>query len=148
MIASGATLTIDGNNLVLRGGRTLQIDPGATATMDADADIYMADGAVIENAGTFDANGDEANDVGSSTTSAAPGSSTTPAPSARRHRHLGVDVPFDNDGTVEVATRHAELSGGDDGLRDRRLHAAAGAVIEFAGGAFNLSGVYARDRAP
>ena len=64
MIASGGdALGAAGERSRSAPGRTLQINSGATATMDADAtDLHGRTGATIENAGTFNANGDQANE--------------------------------------------------------------------------------------
>ena len=95
-----------GGTLVLDAGRTLQVDSGATATMDADRRIFMADAATrLENAGTFNANGDEANGVGifynGGTGQLVHNTGTFNRSGAGT---FVVDVPFDNDGTVQIAT--------------------------------------------
>ena len=55
---------------LLHAGRTLRVDSGATATMDADARLFMNRRRTVSNAGTFNANGDEANGVGITQTAA------------------------------------------------------------------------------
>src|SRR5512132_1923905 len=108
VIASGATLSIDTavNNVFLASGRTLQIDSGATATLSGGFGIGLGDAATIENAGTFNANGGESFGIflnggsGQLIHNAATGTFSKSAGPAT----LTVGVPFDNDGTVEIAT--------------------------------------------
>ena len=104
MIASGATLSIDtdADNVFLSGGRTLQIDSGATASWSGQFGIGLAGAATIENAGTFNANGGVLFDNGGGGLihNAATGTFSKSAGPAT----LTVGVPFDNDGTVEIAT--------------------------------------------
>ncbi len=124
VIASGATLSIDTavDNVFLSGGRTLQIDSGATASWSGQFGIWLADAATIENAGTFNANGAAIGDFnGGSGLS----SCTTPATGTFRKSAgtgtLAVGVPFDNDGTVEAAAGTLSLARGRCRLYDRRL---------------------------
>ena len=106
VIASGATLSIDtaANEVFLSSGRTLRIDSGATASWSGQSGIFLGGTATIENAGTFNADGGGQISgffainplihnaaTGTFRKSAGPGT-------------LTVGVPFDNDGTVEIAT--------------------------------------------
>ncbi len=106
MIASGGTLSIAATNFVLLGpGRTLQINSGATMTMDSTARLYMDENAEVQNAGNFNANGNEESSAGIYPNSGSgqllnnTGTFTRNGTGA-----FTVDVPFDNDGTVEIAT--------------------------------------------
>ena len=105
VIATGATLSIDTAStfVLLSSGRTLQIDSGATASWSGGSGIFLGDAATIENAGTFNANGFGISlDTGSGQLvhNAATGTFRKSAGPAT----LTVGVPFDNDGTVEIAT--------------------------------------------
>ena len=108
-IASGATLSIDTATgyVYLTNGRTLQIDSGATATWTGQFGIGLGDAATIENAGTFNANGGEG---GNGIFNAGGGGQLVHNAAGATFRKtagsgtLPIGVPFDNDGTVEIAT--------------------------------------------
>ncbi len=109
VIASGATLSITAQ-LFLDGGRTLQINSGATATMGAGAQLIMNPNTNVENAGSFNANATETtgpaiyrNNGGSGQLFHNTGTFTRNGTGA-----FGVTVPFDNDGTANATAGRAE----------------------------------------
>ncbi len=56
-VTAGGTLMMATGTVSLERGRVLQVDPGATASMATGARLYIGEGAVVKNAGTFNAEG-------------------------------------------------------------------------------------------
>ena len=140
VIASGATLSIDtaADNVFLSGGRTLQIDSGATASWSGQFGIGLAGAATIENAGTFNANGGDSvfdNGGGELIHNAATGTFSKSAGPAT----LTVRVPFDNDGTVEAAAGTLSFNGGDAGSTTGDFNGSgADGLVRFTAGTYTL----------
>ncbi len=143
VIASGGTLSIATTSYALLGaGRTLQINSGATATMGPTALLYMDENAQVQNAGSFNANGNEETSTGILPNGGSgqlfhnTGTFTRNGTGASR-----LDVPFDNDGTVNASAGTLRLeAGGGEGTGTGSFSAASGAVVDFRGGTFSLSG--------
>src|SRR5205823_275859 len=104
------------NPVFLFGGRTLQIDSGASATWTGTNGIGIAGAAKIEIAGTFTANGGDV--AGIVDQGAAGPVHIAPTGTFRKSAgpaSLTISVPFDNDGTLEVSAGTLGLQGGDTG---------------------------------
>ena len=112
VIASGGTIGITAETF-LGAGRTLQINSGATATTSASAYLLMDENAQVQNAGNFNANGNEESSAGIFPNSGSgqlfhnTGTFTRNGTGASR-----VDVPFDNDGTVNASAGTLRLEAG------------------------------------
>ena len=125
MIASGGTLSITSatGNTILEAERTLQINSGATATMGASALLYMSESAQVQNAGSFNANGNEASSAGIYVNG---GSGqlfhNTGTLTRNGTGSFHIAVPFENAGVVQISkgilqpTSYPQSSGGTLGV--------------------------------
>jgi hypothetical protein len=144
VIASGGSALLSSTQS-LGAGRTLQINSGATATMDATDELFMGEKARVENAGSFNANGEEPS---------APGIYTNGTTGQLVH-NTGtftrngtgpwiVNVPFESGGTVDIATAtinaasytqsasgtlHLHISGATPGTQFSQLIVEAAAAL-------------------
>src|SRR5205807_1459096 len=147
VLASGGALSITGANVRLgdtsKVERTLQIASGATATIEPGANFVMYPTTKVENAGSFNANGNEGTAdaiyVGSETAGQLfhnTGTFTRSGSGAFK-----VQVPLENDKAVTASTGTLSLEGGGgEGVGTGSFSAASGANVDFRGGAFSLSG--------
>ncbi|MCW3056416.1 MAG: type 1 secretion C-terminal target domain subclass, partial [Solirubrobacterales bacterium] len=144
VVASGGTLSITSatGTTFLEAERVLQINSGATATMGSSALLYLAENAQVQNAGTFNANGNETSSAGIYANGGGgqlfhnTGTLTRSGTGIFR-----VTVPFDNDGTVNasVGTLSLENGGGAGSATGSFTGSGEKGLVGFAAGAFALA---------
>jgi hypothetical protein len=101
-VAAGGGLSIKGYAYLGRE-RVLQVDAGASATMAAGGHLYVGEGAEIANAGSFNADGNEETGDGISRQTAGGEVVNTGTFSRSGNGPFYVNVPFVNEGTVDIA---------------------------------------------
>ena len=138
VLASGATLAINGaSDVFLRGGARSRSTP-ARPRPGAAPRIQIGDGATIENAGTFNANADQYihNPFGGSALIHNTGTFRKASGTGATH----ISVPFDNDGTVEAAAGTLSLEGGDAGSTTGSFNGSAtDSLVRFGTGTYALT---------
>jgi hypothetical protein len=101
-VAPGGLLTITGGDGYLEKGHVLQVDAGGTVTMGASGRLYVGE-AVISNAGTFNAEGDEENGGGIFAQTGGGVLHNTGLFTRSGNGSFATGITFDNEGTVDVA---------------------------------------------
>lgn len=151
-VGSGRTTIAKDGRLLITGGNTREIGPGYTIlnegrTIWRDGAIVARDGARFVNAGTFDARSDDRfrnqpeeqslfHNTGKLTRSKADGTSL-----AR------FDLPFENDGVVDIQEGRVSLAHGDAAsLQSGIFQGRKGASLSLDGGAFRSDGATIRGR--
>ena len=139
-VPSGARLYTDGGaccSTKYLDGRTLNNAGSATwSNAGYNPIIYLQNGAIINNSGSFDVQTDSSisngggtlpvfNNIGAFTKSASPNGGST-----------SIGIPFNNSGSVSVVTGTLQLSNG--GTHTGTFNVPAGATLTFAGGTHNL----------
>ena len=128
-IASGATLTIDTDGFKVLDTRTLANNGLVNWSAGA---IRTRNAAVIENAGTFDVqfDGQLFNDFGDQSRFHNTGTLRKSAGSGT----ASIDIPLDNDGTVQVASGTLQILGSVADEQTGQFSALADATLQFGGG--------------
>jgi hypothetical protein len=141
-IAAGARLSIKSGAPRLEAGRTLRIAPEGKAAIGVDGDLAVGEESLVENAGTFevDGNGEDGARIEG-------GGVETGFRNFGIFTRLGigdpvsVDVPFDNEGTVDVSGGALQLEdGGSEEAPAVFKASGTGGLLSFAGGTFTLEG--------
>ncbi len=134
-IASTATLTISAD-VQLLGGRTLQNNGTVNWTGGI---IDSGQASVIENAGTFDASGDNVMRDGSVVVGALHVHNTGIFRKSAGTGTTTIAVPFDNDGTVSAGAGTLSFTGGDDGATEIGSFGGTGpGIVSFDTGIYGL----------
>jgi hypothetical protein len=139
-VVSGGRLSLRQGTEYLRAGRVLKVDKGASAGMAVGADLYVSEEASVENAGSFEVavgesvSGEIVDDGG------AGGFVNAGVFASSGAGSFSVEVPFDDEGTVDVSGGVLRLEGGgSEGASAVFSVSGSGGLLSFAGGSFGLA---------
>jgi hypothetical protein len=138
-ISSGGKLSISTGYVYLEKGRTLQVDAGASATMGVQARLFVGEGALVSNAGTFNADGHE--ESGGGIFGGVSGTFRNTGTFSRSgNGYFGVGVAFENEGTVVSSLGSLRLEGGGvESSAATFSGAGTEGLVNFAGGTFTFA---------
>ncbi len=128
--ANGGIL-MNGSSLVVLDTRTLNNAVGQTAMLTGGATLFMQNGSVFNNDGTFLGQNDNGVSAGSGG-GTFNNSGTLTRDTGTGTFTIGGNITFNNTGLVNVQSGTLRLAGGDGGITTGNFTVASGAALEFA----------------